>query len=350
MTHLQTGMAKSHGRAIVVKLARRLAIGWTFALATALLMPSARAADGTATLAAILTPEVSLSDCLRLRVDNLDAADASRLRLRLDEHVFADLLPQRRKADEIAFDLTGLRSDKTGGWALLVGRPPLDGTKTVKVALSRADGADLDTAPGAGAVTLVVVRVWRIALGAAIVAIFIVAVLRLGSRTDALRDTTVPDPAPGQRRPYSLGRCQMAFWSVLVTAAFVMIWLVTGDYNAIVSSQSLALLGISGTTAIAAASIDLAKTSAAQAAAAKLGVSPALAAMHRTLWADLLQDSSGWAFHRLQVLAWTLILGVISLWSAYATLALPNFDDNLLVLMGLSSGLYLGFKFPEQPA
>jgi len=28
-------------------------------------------------------------------------------------------------------------------------------------------------------------------------------------------------------------------------------------------------------------------------------------------------------------------------------LKLPSFDDNLLILMGISSGLYLGFKFPE---
>ena len=333
-----------HARRIVVKRSRRVAIGCALALAMGLLIPTARAGDsaGTATLASVLTPEVSLSDSLRLRVDNLDAVDAARLRLRLDEHVFADLPPQQRKPGEVAFDLSGLRSDKSGGWALLVGRPPLDGTKTVKIALSRVGGTDLDTAPGTGAdaVTLVVVRAWRIGLGAAIVAGLIGAVLWLGSKTDALRDTTAHDPGAGQRRPFSLGRCQMAFWSVLVTAAFVMIWLVTGDYNAIVSSQSLALLGISGTTAIAAASIDVAKTSAGQPPGAP----------HRSFWADLLQDSTGWAFHRLQVLAWTLILGAISLWSAYATLSLPNFDDNLLVLMGLSSGLYLGFKFPEQPA
>ena len=48
------------------------------------------------------------------------------------------------------------------------------------------------------------------------------------------------------------------------------------------------------------------------------------------------------------MLAWTIALGIIFLYSAYTTLATPNFDANLLTLPGISSGTYLGFKFPEQ--
>jgi hypothetical protein len=50
----------------------------------------------------------------------------------------------------------------------------------------------------------------------------------------------------------------------------------------------------------------------------------------------------------LQVLVWTLLLGLISVVSMYRTLSLPAFDDTLLALAGISSGLYVGFKWPEK--
>ena len=46
--------------------------------------------------------------------------------------------------------------------------------------------------------------------------------------------------------------------------------------------------------------------------------------------------------------AWTLILGVIFIGSVYKDLAMPEFNVTLLGLMGISSGTYLGFKFPEK--
>lgn len=63
---------------------------------------------------------------------------------------------------------------------------------------------------------------------------------------------------------------------------------------------------------------------------------------------DLLTDSGGISFHRFQILAWTLVLGVLFVKGVYSSLALPEFDAALLALMGISSGTYLGFKFPEK--
>ncbi|UCE88298.1 MAG: hypothetical protein JSW10_08005 [Pseudomonadota bacterium] len=63
---------------------------------------------------------------------------------------------------------------------------------------------------------------------------------------------------------------------------------------------------------------------------------------------DLLSDSNGWSFHRLQMLVWTIILGVVFVQQVLSNLTMPEFDATLLALMGISSGTYLGFKFPEQ--
>ncbi len=63
---------------------------------------------------------------------------------------------------------------------------------------------------------------------------------------------------------------------------------------------------------------------------------------------DILSDGSGYSFHRFQIFAWTIVLGVIFISSVYNGLTMPEFSATLLGLMGISSGTYIGFKFPEQ--
>ena len=62
---------------------------------------------------------------------------------------------------------------------------------------------------------------------------------------------------------------------------------------------------------------------------------------------DILSDENGVSFHRLQIAVWTLVLVIVFAFVVYDTLAMPSFDEKLLALMGISSGTYLGFKFPE---
>ena len=54
------------------------------------------------------------------------------------------------------------------------------------------------------------------------------------------------------------------------------------------------------------------------------------------------------SFHRFQMLAWTLVLSVIFLARVLDQLAMPEFSDTVLGLMGISSGTYLGFRLPDQ--
>ena len=312
-------------------------------LATLLATHAARAAESPTQPAVPITLEqkqVGLSDLLTFNLGSSAPTDIAKLRVRLDTRLFPDLLPQSRTSGQVTFDLAKMREDKKG-WTLLVGQPPLNGSRTVSVVLTHLDGSDLSSGTDKMTVTLVVFRIWRVMLAALVVGVLIWAVVKLARNTDALRDTTGPDPILPARRQYSLGRCQMAFWFVLVTACFIMVWLVVGTFNDVVSTQSVNLLGISGATALAAVAIDVIKLQGAPAVAAST---------HDTFWRDVLRDSSGWSFNRLQVLVWTLLLSAISLWSAYDTLALPEFDSNLLLLMGVSSSVYVGFKIPTKPA
>ncbi|MCK5467548.1 MAG: hypothetical protein KAI99_03540, partial [Cyclobacteriaceae bacterium] len=63
---------------------------------------------------------------------------------------------------------------------------------------------------------------------------------------------------------------------------------------------------------------------------------------------DILSDNTGFSFHRFQILIWTIVLGIIFIVEVISNLQMPEFDDTLLMLMGISSGTYIGFKFPEQ--
>jgi hypothetical protein len=161
--------------------------------------------------------------------------------------------------------------------------------------------------------------------------------IHLCRKTSIIRSPVV---APtGALPPYSLSRFQMAFWFFLVIAGYVFMWLITGELDTI-SESILALIGIGAGTALGAALID-APPGAGQPAPPP---SPSKGFLH-----DMLTDDNGGvSFHRFQMFAWTVILGIIFITSVYKQLAMPQFSATLLGLMGISSGTYLGFKFPEK--
>lgn len=184
---------------------------------------------------------------------------------------------------------------------------------------------------------------------------------------------------------------------------YVMIWLISGDQDTVTDSV-LVLMGISAGTALSAALINSATGSAAlsQAATDRLALQAAeqnaqqnvvaaqaavvaaptdlvaqkqladaqaaLAVVRAKLLAvnnlingvatlpqtrgfvtDILSDSDGNAgLHRFQIVAWTIVLGIIFLVSVTMELSMPVFSPTLLAVMGISAGTYLGFKFPEK--
>lgn len=63
---------------------------------------------------------------------------------------------------------------------------------------------------------------------------------------------------------------------------------------------------------------------------------------------DVLSDGQGIALHRMQLLVWNAILGVLFAHHVATWISMPAFDSTLLTLVGISGGTYLGFKIPEQ--
>jgi hypothetical protein len=210
-----------------------------------------------------------------------------------------------------------------------------------------------------------------------------------GRRTALLRTTS--GIVPASTRPFSLGLVQMAFWFYLVIACYLYIWLVTGEYNTLTEGV-LAMTGISAATGLGATMIDgqkrqtvetqrnalissqtalqsrIAEIAAATPApgspldtelqdkktqlakvTADLAVLPALPppTPSKGFLTDLMSDADGIRFHRFQVVVWTIVLGIVFIRLVYQEFTMPQFSTLLLGLMGLSSGTYVGFKFPE---
>src|SRR5437764_5455619 len=240
-------------------------------------------------------------------------------------------------------------------------------------------------------------------IGLLIISFTLVLFIWLARTTNLIRE---PGTAvPGKLRPYNLGRTQMAFWFFLVYVSYTVIWLITDSLDTITPSL-LGLMGISAGTALGEALIDSGKDKASSsqlqdliaekqsleqgipefqsqvsAINAKAALTPddttnrdslnrqlqdsraRLAQLTQQLQTinppstdgnsqgllrDILRDGSGYSFHRFQIFAWTIVLGVIFVSSVYNNLSMPEFSTTLLGLMGISSGTYIGFKFPEQ--
>jgi hypothetical protein len=230
--------------------------------------------------------------------------------------------------------------------------------------------------------------------------------LFLACRTGIIRDPNQAIREDGLP-PYSLGRCQMAWWFFLTASAFCFLWIVTGRGDTdTINSTVLGLIGISAGTALgaslisnnqvntaaAAASpqrkfpdeISAARQELATAKAARANLcrhtpieSAALAAADYAIKAkataleDLKREFKVWkhehrnqflmdilsddatdgarriiTFHRFQIVVWTLVLGMVFVSNVLSELVMPTFDSSMLVLMGISSGTYLGFKLP----
>jgi hypothetical protein len=243
-------------------------------------------------------------------------------------------------------------------------------------------------------------------LAVAFVVIFgtLALLIWLSRTTNLIRDPG-PKPIGGKHRPYNMGRSQMAFWFFMIFTSYITIWLITSALDTITASL-LGLMGISAGTALGAAIIDSGKessrvTSLKEVTAEKGALEQTIPQLQSQLEAiqakttmtpedisnrdslnkqlqdyrtrlnqvgdqveeltpsasdvasqgflrDILGDGHGYSFHRFQIFAWTIVLGLIFASSVYYDLTMPEFSSTLLGLMGISSGTYLGFKFPEQ--
>jgi len=352
-----------------------------------------------------------LDDLIRVHVDHLaewvenENNDATKLVPYLDGRPIKGNYPVEIHPAEnhVQFHLQ-LTPENRDVWIDLLGEP--HGTQTpVAFSVGPEDDGQFDSVFHLdNPLPLTVISPFYGIIALIIVLLILVILVWLAKTTNLIRETGTC-PVPGKLKPYNLGRTQMAFWFFLIIASYLTIWLITDALDTITASL-LMLMGISGGTALGEALIDSGRdeTQASQLqslTAEKQSLEQAipelqsqiesvnskatltledtsnrdslnkqlqddrtrLAQVNQQIQAlepvaarnvsrgflrDILSDASGYSFHRFQIFAWTIVLGIIFVSSVYNNLNMPEFSATLLGLMGLSSGTYLGFKFPEQ--
>ena len=298
-----------------------------------------------------------LGDIIRVRVANLqrlinhakcrseDSRPVAKCReqeisLFLDGREIVGLIPESGapipKEGVLQFHLQrSAESDEA--WADLLGAPPFDTGAFIRpTELSVGPSGAYPVESDVGKMEFALIRIRRAwFVGCTLLLLPILILFRYAAiKSGLLRD---PGPPPendsSALRPYSLARTQMAFWFILIVVAFVYIWLVTGSWESVTGSV-LGLMGIGAGTALSAAVIDSNK--------------PAVPLKTENFLKDVLTDKNGYSFHRFQMFVWTLVLGVLFVYSVWNRLAMPDFSPTLLGLLGISGGTYLGFKIPER--
>lgn len=349
-------------------------------------------------------PVVKLRDTIEVTVPNLQklllreecleklAGGERNIVLYLDRRPLTDVIahpPNDPARNILMFPLIRTESSRDV-WTYLLGRPRLS-DREVQVSV----GIDNQFAvPSRASVYLRVIPRGWFSFWVVIFGVFAIGFFLLARKSDVLRDPVTP-PA-GTRPPFSLARTQAAWWFFLALASYLLIGMVTGDFSTSITGTTLVLLGISAGTAAGSAFIDAGKssrTSQAQDAARATAIHAEMQTLDSQITAlestmrtsgdpgpaqemadkealrleklsryrkltnqsegfllDVLSDSTGVNFHRFQALAWTVVLGFIFVGHVYRDLAMPQFSETLLGLMGISSGTYLSLKIPESPS
>jgi hypothetical protein len=140
----------------------------------------------------------------------------------------------------------------------------------------------------------------------------------------------------GRESAYSLSRVQLAFWMMIGLFGFVLIWGATGQYYNVMTAGMFTLMGIAGATGLVGRALP--------------GPAAAGATASGSFVKDLLTGANGQVeLHRLQLVLWTLVLGSATLYYLFIDLRFIDLDANLLILMGISNGVYAGMRTQERP-
>ena len=158
---------------------------------------------------------------------------------------------------------------------------------------------------------------------------------------DALKANAEEKKITNPQAPFSLARTQLAFWTIIVFSSFVFTLLKHIPGIPELNQVNLILLGIAVSTTAAGKLIDDSQKEYGN-----------LSQNHPSqgFLIDILSDKNGVSIHRLQNVFWTIAVGGIYIHHVATTYSLPDetvLTNNLLLLMGISTGAYVGIKATE---
>jgi hypothetical protein len=160
-----------------------------------------------------------------------------------------------------------------------------------------------------------------------------------------LRDNSTAVP-----RPYSFSRVQLAWWSVIILAAFISIIIISKGTAPTFDTSTLYLLGISSATTVGATLIDISDQT-----------NPNVTGLSQNIkgdnfFLDILSDKNGVDVHRFQTVVFNTVFGLwfiiyvlnhLSTAGTSPDTVMPVISSNNLILLGVSSGVYATLKATE---
>lgn len=293
---------------------------------------------------------------------------------------------------EIRFDLKMKGSEDA--WIELLRKPQIgiESNNQVRFSLGLEDEGEIPSDPNNFVLEISTAKATTQFLF--VIILLLILTIYLGKKTAMLCEP-FQNVSKTSYRPYSLALTQMAFWFYLVISTFLALFIITKEFPTITGSV-LVLIGISSVTALSSVLINYNNISEIQSNTEKLNserqtlhernleidtmlkqeplpVNSAELQNERNLnqvrlneitqisqrkrhfvnyssrgfWKDILSDSGGISLYRFQIAVWTAVLGYVFVYNVWSNLAMPQFDNTLLALMGISSGTYIGFKIPE---
>lgn len=176
-------------------------------------------------------------------------------------------------------------------------------------------------------------------------------ILFIGLKTDVLRETP-PQDTTGNRM-YSLGRFQLWIWTLVICPVFALFWGFDQLHAIDLNITGTLLLGIPSGVALTANVISSSQSgniSEADHVTAMATPDAGILKMHQTsknFFVDLISDDQGnLSLGRLQQLIFTFLFVVIYITTFFSghMQSLPEFQNEVFILMGISSGTYLVSK------
>jgi len=198
-------------------------------------------------------------------------------------------------------------------------------------------------------------RVMRGIAWAALTAVLLFLV-NVATSTGVLRS---PVPAgnaliPGwEKSPWSTSRVVFAWWLAICTGCYLFLWAMEGKMKVLSGSAPL-LMGINGGTLLAATWVTNAKRRSGDQSETPEEDEPLILPPDAPITpsqgflTDLIAEGGETEISKLQLVVWNAVLGVVFIWESLSDWAMPEFDQTLMMLLGISSTAYVGFKASSQ--
>lgn len=232
-------------------------------------------------------------------------------------------------------------------WTHLLSPLMLQRAVRFSVGLEQVDPFETELTQQSRRAMLVVIN-WRWLL----TAVLIVTTLTLAFCGLAMHTTLLMErcKTPGGEllHRFSIAKVQLALWFFVIFGAFLVIWLVTGNFDTL-NASILSTLSISAGTALGDTFVKASGPTTASAAPLdkKMDAFTAPQWTARRFMRELLSDDEGCSIARFQMLAWTAALVTVFVADVCDDLQMPVFGSELLYLLGLSTGTYVAHRVPE---